>query len=115
MAVCPSVDLLKMREGTLKNMVVLTRIGLFESKQKHREREREIDIYQRVCCDRERERERVKREFVGIVYDQKTDMIWCCCGLINHHQFLVRCVCLFFRKLGPKIKVAEAEGCSEKL
>ena len=63
----------------------------------------------------ERERERVKREFVGIVYDQKTDMIWCCCGLINHHQFLVRCVCLFFRKLGPKIKVAEAEGCSEKL
>lgn len=55
MAVCPSVDLLKMREGTLKNMVVLTRIGLFESKQKHRERER--DIYQRVCCDRERERE----------------------------------------------------------
>lgn len=113
MAVCPSVDLLKMREGTLKNMVVLTRIGLFESKQKHRERER--DIYQRVCCDRERERERVKREFVGIVYDQKTDMIWCCCGLINHHQFLVRCVCLFFRKLGPKIKVAEAEGCSEKL
>ena len=113
MAVFPSVDLLKMREGTLKNMVVLTRIGLFESKQKHRERER--DIYQRVCCDRERERERVKREFVGIVYDQKTDMIWCCCGLINHHQFLVRCVCLFFRKLGPKIKVAEAEGCSEKL
>ena len=55
MAVCPSIDLLKMREGTLKNMVVLTRIGLFESKQKHRERER--DIYQRVCCDRERKRE----------------------------------------------------------
>lgn len=113
MAVCPSVDLLKMREGTLKNMVVLTRIGLFESKQKHREREREIYIREFVVI--ERERERVKREFVGIVYDQKTDMIWCCCGLINHHQFLVRCVCLFFRKLGPKIKVAEAEGCSEKL
>lgn len=39
MAVCPSVDLLMMREGTLKNMVVLTRLGLFESKQKHRKRE----------------------------------------------------------------------------
>ena len=58
MAVCPSVDLLKMREGTLKNMVVLTRIGLFESKQKHREREREIYIREFVVIERERERER---------------------------------------------------------
>lgn len=55
MAVCPSVDLLKMREGTLKNMVVLTRIGLFESKQKHREREREIYIREFVVIERERE------------------------------------------------------------
>ena len=59
MAVCPSVDLLKMREGTLKNMVVLTRIGLFESKQKHRERERErereICIREFVVIERERE------------------------------------------------------------
>ena len=72
MAVCPSVDLLKMREGTLKNMVVLTRIGLFESKQKHRERER--DIYQRVCCDRERERERereLKENLLGLCMTKK--------------------------------------------
>lgn len=68
MAVCPSVDLLKMREGTLKNMVVLTRIGLFESKQKHRERER--DIYQRVCCDRERERE-LKENLLGLCMTKK--------------------------------------------
>lgn len=53
MAVCPSIDLLKMREGTLKNMVVLTRIGLFESKQKHRERERYIREF--VVIERERE------------------------------------------------------------
>ena len=66
MAVCPSVDLLKMREGTLKNMVVLTRIGLFESKQKHRERERER--YQRVCCDRERE---LKENLLGLCMTKK--------------------------------------------
>ena len=70
MAVCPSVDLLKMREGTLKNMVVLTRIGLFESKQKHRERERERDMYQRVCCDRERERE-LKENLLGLCMTKK--------------------------------------------
>jgi len=89
-------------------MVVLTRPGLFESQQKHRKRDKSESLLGY--------RDRVKREFDGIVYDQKNNMIWWCCGLINHHQFLVRCVCLFFLKiLGPKIKVAEAEGCSEKL
>lgn len=62
MAVCPSVDLLKMREGTLKNMVVLTRLGLFESKQKHRKRERSESLLGY------RERERIKREFDGFFF-----------------------------------------------
>ena len=64
MAVCPSVDLLKMREGTLKNMVVLTRLGLFESKHKHRKRERSESL----LGYRERERERIKREFDGVPF-----------------------------------------------
>lgn len=66
MAVCPSIDLLKMREGTLKNMVVLTRIGLFESKQKHRERER--DIREFVVIERERE---LKENLLGLCMTKK--------------------------------------------
>lgn len=66
MAVCPSVDLLKMREGTLKNMVVLTRIGLFESKQKHREREREIYIREFVVIERE-----LKENLLGLCMTKK--------------------------------------------